>query len=167
MNTQEAARTDSGCGGCPARGGSPVIWVPVSTPAGQWRMTPVSGVPRSPPGRRHRSACDLRNTRLGKEAHEPLFPFKVISDVSIHEAFLDPGLDGALGPRPGRDPLPHDAAAGVRVLGLATGPLRTELRGPAPNADAPQGHLALRSWAPWLLQPHLGQKSTPLAGLPT
>lgn len=118
-------------------------------------MTPVSGVPRSPPGRRHRSACGLRNTRLWKEAREPRFPFKVISDVSIHEAFLGPGLDGALGPQPGRDPLPHSAAAGVRVLGLATGPLRTELRGPAPNA----GHLTLRSWAPWLLQPHLGQRS--------
>lgn len=63
-------------------------------------MTPVSGVPRSPPVRRHRSACGLRNTRLWKEAREPLFPFKVISDVNIHEAFLDPGVDGALGPRP-------------------------------------------------------------------
>ncbi|ELK34469.1 Double-stranded RNA-specific editase B2 [Myotis davidii] len=77
-------------------------------------MNPVSGVPRSPPGRRHRSDCGLRNTRLWKEAREPRFPFKVISDVSIHKAFLGPGLDGALSPHPGRDPLPHGAAAGVQ-----------------------------------------------------
>lgn len=78
-----------------------------------------------------------------------------------------PGLDGALGSYPGRDPLPQDAAAGVCVLGLATSRLRTELRGPAPNADAPQGHLALRSWAPCLLQPLLGQRSATFTDLPT
>lgn len=71
--------------------------------------------------------------------------------------FWTPGLDGALGPCPGRDPLPRDTAAGVYVLGLTTSPLRAALRGPAPNADTPK--------AAWLSDPgQLGHSSALPAG---
>lgn len=113
-----------GRGGRPARGGSAVIWVPVFTPAGQWLDDPSQWCATEPT----RQEAPLTVTRemlvCRRKAVSPAFPARSSPMSASVRPFWAPGLEGALSPCPGGDPLPHDTAAGVWVLGLPTGPLR-------------------------------------------